>query len=124
MGPRSFFLIVLAALTAAAVTAQSPPTQFAPDPGPVEILPLDEVKPGMQAVAWTAFSGEGAEREVRLAPMPGQYGKKVITLIVMDEGGLSAESSFKLTTLLSMALRLPEQHLPRGILFPSGQNSG
>jgi hypothetical protein len=37
--------------------AQSAP----PKAGPVEILPLDEVKPGMQAVAWTAFRGTAPE---------------------------------------------------------------
>ena len=56
MGLRSFSLIALAALVAGLAGAQSPP-----DPGPVDILPLAEVEPGMQAVAWTAFNGEGAE---------------------------------------------------------------
>ncbi len=56
MGHRSFSLIVLAALIAVSVAAQSPPVA-----GPVDILPLDQVKPGMEAVAWTTFNGEEAE---------------------------------------------------------------
>ncbi len=56
MGLKSFSLIALAALTAGLAGAQP-----APEAGPVDILPLAEVKPGMEAVAWTAFTGEGAE---------------------------------------------------------------
>ncbi len=35
--------------------------QQPPQAGPVEILPLDQVQPGMQAIAWTTFSGVTAE---------------------------------------------------------------
>ena len=37
------------------------PAAEPPKPGPVEILPLDEVTPGMKATAWTVFSGHEAE---------------------------------------------------------------
>ncbi len=48
--------IGLVLLTAVGATAAEPPKA-----GPVEILPLDEVTPGMEAVAWTVFTGHKAE---------------------------------------------------------------
>ena len=54
------------ALSLAAVSAVAQTTDYGPAPkaGPVEILPLEQVKPGLQAVAWTTFVGEAPE------PMP------------------------------------------------------
>ena len=52
---RLFFLCIVAACP---VLAQE---QQPPQAGPVEILPLDQVQAGMQAVAWTTFSGVTAE---------------------------------------------------------------
>jgi len=49
-------LTVALFLTALIVVGQTPP-----EPGPVEILPLSEVKPGMRATAWTTFKGTAAE---------------------------------------------------------------
>ena len=37
------------------------PAAEPPKAGPVEILPLDEVTPGMEATAWTVFAGHKAE---------------------------------------------------------------
>ena len=54
---RSLLLSVGLVLLAALSTPAAEP----PKPGPVEILPLDEVTAGMEAVAWTAFSGHEAE---------------------------------------------------------------
>jgi hypothetical protein len=48
-----FFLGVL--------SAQSPGDISPPEAGPVEILPLDQVQPGMMATAWTVFSGSRPE---------------------------------------------------------------
>ena len=52
---RLLFLCVAAACLALAQEQQPPQA------GPVEILPLDQVQAGMQAVAWTTFSGVTAE---------------------------------------------------------------
>ena len=49
--------LVAAIVFACSLVAQSSP----PEAGPVEILPLDDVKPGMQATAWTVFKGGEAE---------------------------------------------------------------
>ena len=57
--PRSRLLcfgVGLALLAALGAPAAEPPKA-----GPVEILPLDEVIPGMEATAWTVFSGHEAE---------------------------------------------------------------
>ena len=54
---RSLLLSVGLVLLAALSTPAAEP----PKPGPVEILPLDEVTAGMEAVAWTVFSGHEAE---------------------------------------------------------------
>lgn len=51
----------LALLAVATVAAQTPDYGPAPQAGPVDILPLAEVKPGMEAVAWTTFVGEEPE---------------------------------------------------------------
>jgi hypothetical protein len=50
------FLLGAILLSAQTTEEASPPTA-----GPVEILPLDEVRAGMQATAWTVFSGTRAE---------------------------------------------------------------
>ena len=62
---RPILLLALAA-AAAAQSPESVEIDYGPAPqaGPVETLPLSEVKPGMQAVAWTTFVGEDPE------PMP------------------------------------------------------
>jgi hypothetical protein len=57
---------IILALAAAVVSARPAGAQsdsYGPPPkaGPVEILPLDEVTPGMQAVAWTTFRGATPE---------------------------------------------------------------
>ena len=57
--PRSRLLcfgVGLALLAALGAPAAEPPKA-----GPVEILPLDEVTPGMEATAWTVFAGHEAE---------------------------------------------------------------
>ena len=53
---RGLPLAILALLGALGAPAAEPPQA-----GPVEILSLDEVRPGMEATAWTAFSGHQAE---------------------------------------------------------------
>ena len=50
------FGVGLALLAALGAPAAEPPKA-----GPVEILPLDEVTPGMEATAWTVFAGHKAE---------------------------------------------------------------
>ena len=57
-------LMIVPALFAVSAAAQAPDYGPAPKAGPVEILPLEEVKPGLRAVAWTTFVGEAPE------PMP------------------------------------------------------
>ncbi len=52
-----FRLLVAAALVSCVLVAQPSP----PKAGPVEILPLSSVKPGMMATAWTVFKGGVAE---------------------------------------------------------------
>ncbi len=56
-------ILLLSMLTALVPTAGAQAVDYGPAPeaGPVEILPLEQVEPGMQAVAWTAFRGERAE---------------------------------------------------------------
>ncbi len=51
-----FFLLGAILLNAQTLEEPSPPVS-----GPVEILPLDQVQPGMQATAWTVFSGTRPE---------------------------------------------------------------
>lgn len=50
---------ILAALVVSLGLARAQSTP--PKAGPVEILPLDQVQPGMQAVAWTTFRGTTPE---------------------------------------------------------------
>ena len=53
---------ILCGFAAAALSvyaADVPPSR--PKAGKVEIMPLDQVKPGMQATAWTVFQGTEAE---------------------------------------------------------------
>lgn len=61
----SHLAIVLAVLAGTAalypLAAQSAEPGPPPQAGPVEIMPLDEVRPGMQAWAWTTFSGSRPE---------------------------------------------------------------
>ena len=52
-----FRLLVAAAFVSSVLVAQPSP----PQAGPVEILPLSAVKPGMMATAWTVFKGSVAE---------------------------------------------------------------
>jgi hypothetical protein len=52
-----FRLLVVAAFVCCVLVAQPSP----PQAGPVEILPLSAVKPGMMATAWTVFKGGVAE---------------------------------------------------------------
>ncbi|MEX2303027.1 MAG: hypothetical protein WD733_18945 [Bryobacterales bacterium] len=51
-----FFFLGAICLSAQTLEEASPPVA-----GPVEILPLEEVRPGMQATAWTVFSGSRPE---------------------------------------------------------------
>jgi hypothetical protein len=53
---NQLILLWIAAACLALAQDQQPPQA-----GPVEILPLDEVEAGMQAVAWTTFTGVTAE---------------------------------------------------------------
>lgn len=52
---RTFSLLALASIVVSSLLAQ------APKAGKVEIFPLDQVKPGMKATAWTVFEGSDAE---------------------------------------------------------------
>src|SRR5579871_1290896 len=52
-------LIGIAAAVPFAFASDSPQTP--PKAGPVEIMPLREVKPGMKATAWTVFQGSRPE---------------------------------------------------------------
>ena len=56
-------LVALAAFAAGGATAfaQSASYGAPPKAGPVDILPLEQVQPGMQAVAWTTFRGTTPE---------------------------------------------------------------
>lgn len=53
-------LLLFTLSAATPLAAQSSPAE-PPKSGPVEILPLDEVRAGMRATAWTVFSGSKAE---------------------------------------------------------------
>ena len=48
---------VLAAVVALPLFASDPPAVIRPKSGPVEIMKLSEVKPGMKGTAWTVFQG-------------------------------------------------------------------
>jgi hypothetical protein len=54
-----FAAILLAAAALPAFAEDSPPTR--PKAGPVQIMPLDQVKPGMKGTAWTVFQGTEPE---------------------------------------------------------------
>jgi len=58
---RSLALVVFCFVGFTLLRAQSVTEASPPSAGPVEILPLDEVRPGMQATAWTVFSGSRPE---------------------------------------------------------------
>ncbi len=61
-GREVAFLIALAALSLGRLAfAQEAGHGPAPKAGPVEILPLDQVRPGLEAVAWTTFRGTTPE---------------------------------------------------------------
>src|SRR5690606_13808889 len=55
---RLYRLVFSCLIAACLAMAQD---QQPPQAGPVEILPLDQVQAGMQAVAWTTFTGVTAE---------------------------------------------------------------
>ena len=57
----SFSLLFLGLLLANSLAAQLAGEAEPPKAGPVEILKLDDVKPGMKATAWTVFKGNTAE---------------------------------------------------------------
>ncbi len=60
--PRFSQLVLILALAAGpAAVAQNGAPGKPPQAGPVEILPLDEVRPGMHAWAWTTFTGTTPE---------------------------------------------------------------
>jgi hypothetical protein len=56
-------LLALAAVVVGANTVAAEEVSYGPPPkaGPVEILPLEQVTPGMRAVAWTTFRGTTPE---------------------------------------------------------------
>lgn len=84
----------LALAAVLAVSAQTPDYGPAPKAGPVEILPLDEVKPGMEAVAWTTFVGEEPEAmplEI-LGVMHNAWGPKQ-DIILAKLGGKGARTN-------------------------------
>ena len=54
-------LLLLVLLPANPLAAQAADEAVPPKSGPVEILKLDDVKPGMKATAWTVFKGNTAE---------------------------------------------------------------
>ena len=56
-GRGTSVLLALAAVVVGAGATSAQDSAAPPKAGPVEILPLDEVIPGMQAVAWTTFRG-------------------------------------------------------------------
>ncbi len=60
----SVVLLTALALCPSLAVAQ---TESPPEAGPVEILPLTKVVPGMKATAWTAFEGRTPERLKREA---------------------------------------------------------
>src|ERR1017187_1801235 len=62
------FVLLLSALLSSALCGQAPTTGESRDPaiklpvaGPVEIFPLDQLRPGMMGTAFTAFEGNIAE---------------------------------------------------------------
>ena len=55
------YLVVILALGAGPALAQSSAPGQPPQAGPVDIMPLEEVQPGMHAWAWTTFSGTTPE---------------------------------------------------------------
>src|SRR5262249_61342633 len=59
---KSFVSIVLASLALPALAAEA----ARPKAGPVSIMKMDEVKPGLKATAWTVFTGDEPE------PVPGE----------------------------------------------------
>src|SRR5438270_640179 len=52
---------ILFAVAAAALPVFAAEAPSRPKAGPVEIMPLSEIKPGMKATAWTVFQGTEAE---------------------------------------------------------------
>jgi hypothetical protein len=58
---RSLAGVVFCLASVTLLSAQSVADASPPSAGPVEILPLDQVHPGMQATAWTVFSGSRPE---------------------------------------------------------------
>ena len=54
-------LLLLGLLPANSLASQTAGEGDPPKSGPVEILKLDDVKPGMKATAWTVFKGNTAE---------------------------------------------------------------
>lgn len=58
---RSLLAVGSLALLGGGLFAQSLDGLAPPKAGPVEVLPLDQVTPGMKAIAWTTFSGVAAE---------------------------------------------------------------
>jgi hypothetical protein len=58
---RSLAVVVFCLAGVALLSAQSGVDAAPPVAGPVEILPLDQVHPGMQATAWTVFAGSEPE---------------------------------------------------------------
>jgi hypothetical protein len=61
---RSLATVVFCLASVTLLRAQPVADASPPVAGPVEILPLDQVHPGMQATAWTTFSG------IRPEPIP------------------------------------------------------
>jgi hypothetical protein len=58
---RSLAVVAFCLAGVALLSAQSGVEAVPPVAGPVEILPLDQVHPGMQATAWTVFAGSEPE---------------------------------------------------------------
>jgi hypothetical protein len=66
--PKAVVATVVCVLFSAALSGQAPATGTSPSPaiklpvaGPVEIFPLDQLRPGMKATAFTAFEGNVPE---------------------------------------------------------------
>src|ERR1700721_3156824 len=81
---------ILSALTIAALAAIGPSffTAHAQAPAPAEILPLSEVRPGMQGYAYTIFAGEQVEKfelEV-IGIMPNFLGPRQTIILVQLKG--------------------------------------
>src|SRR4029077_5515382 len=82
--------LVLAALTFAPATAIAPSffAARAQAPASAEILPLSEVRPGMQGYAYTIFAGDQVEKfdlEV-IGVMPNFLGPKQAIILVQLKG--------------------------------------